>query len=349
MKAKAAPRLAVSVGCPSGIGPEVSVKAAAGLRGARALLVGDLASLRAAAALVGVDRARLVRVRTAAEGFAAPARALPVLEVGARLAAADRRPGAPTAGAGRAQLAWIDAATDLVARGEADALVTGPASKEAVVRGGAAAFRGHTEHLAARLGASEPTMAFWSPTLTVSLVTTHLPIAKVPRAVTRARVARAILHTARFVASLRAPGARAAGASAPPRLAVAGLNPHAGEGGLLGGEELRAVAPGLADAEARLAREGVRVDVTGPLPAEAALRLGAAGRYDAVVCMFHDQATIAAKLLGFGESVNVTLGLPILRTSVDHGTGYDLAGTGRASADGMRAALALGAALARRA
>src|SRR5262249_51608798 len=126
-----------------------------------------------------------------------------------------------------------------------------------------------------------------------------------------------------------------------PRLAVAALNPHAGEGGLLGDEEITRLSPGLAEARLRLAADGVVADVEGPLGAETAFRLAACGAFDGVVAMYHDQATIPSKLLGFGEAVNVALGLPIVRTSVDHGTAYDLAGTGRADARGMREALAL--------
>jgi 4-hydroxythreonine-4-phosphate dehydrogenase len=130
-----------------------------------------------------------------------------------------------------------------------------------------------------------------------------------------------------------------------PRIVVAALNPHAGEGGLLGDEERTRIAPGIALARARLDAEGTAADLSGPLGAETAVRLAARGDYDGAVMMYHDQATIPSKLLGFGEAVNVTLGLPIVRTSVDHGTGYDLAGTGRADARGMREAIALAARL----
>ncbi|MBX3189499.1 MAG: 4-hydroxythreonine-4-phosphate dehydrogenase PdxA [Labilithrix sp.] len=340
-------RLAVSVGCPSGIGPEVAVVASRAMRrrdrGARILLVGDLGAIRAAARTRGVDPALVVRVRSVAEAWAR-GEGIPVLEPRASLAAADRRPGKPTRASGAAQLAWIDAATDLVARGEADALVTGPVSKDAIARSGGAAkrFRGHTEHLASRLGAKEVTMAFYTERLTTSLVTTHLPIARVPRAITPAEVARAAFWTAAFVDRLRSSkrGAR-------PSVAIAALNPHAGERGLLGHEEARAIAPGIAKGRARIAAAKLAVDLEGPVPAESAFRLAAGGRFAAVVAMYHDQATIPMKLLGFGEAVNVSLGLPIVRTSVDHGTAYDRAGKGTADARGMEEAMALAARLAR--
>lgn len=177
-------------------------------------------------------------------------------------------------------------------------------------------------------------MAFWADGLTTSLVTTHLPLAKVPRAITAEGVARATYWTGRLLVDLRR-GRRA------PRLAVAALNPHAGENGLLGHEETRVIAPGIALARKRLARAGVVVELEGPVPAESAFRLAKGGRFDGVVAMYHDQATIPMKLLGFGEAVNVSLGLPIVRTSVDHGTGYDRAGKGTADPRGMEEALAL--------
>lgn len=334
-------RLAVSIGCPCGVGPEVAVAAAAQAR-ARVLLVGDLGALRAAARVRDVDPRRLAQVGDPHEAFAsADEDAIFVYEPrGIALRAAERAPGRPSRAAGAAQLAWIDAATELVTIGVADALVTGPVSKDAIARSGAKgarAFRGHTEHLARRLGAPEVTMAFWSDRLTTSLVTTHLALADVPAAITCDEVARAVYWTGRFVAQLGAEG----------RLAVAALNPHAGEGGLIGTEERRAIEPGILRARERLERAGLRIPIEGPVPAETAFRLAAAGTYAAVVAMYHDQATIPMKLLGFGEAVNVSLSLPIVRTSVDHGTAYDRAGKGTADARGMIEALALAQRLAR--
>ena len=334
------PRLAVSIGCPSGIGPEVAVAAAAESR-ARVLLVGDIGALRTAARLREIDPKRLVRVEKPDEAFAeSRAGVLPVYEPTAPLGVADRAPGRPSRGGGAAQLAWIDAATDLVKAGAADALVTGPVSKDAIARSGAEgarAFRGHTEHRAARLDAAEVTMAFWTERVTTSLVTTHLALADVPQAITPAEVARAVYWTARFMNALGAKG----------RLAVAALNPHAGEGGLIGTDERRAIEPGIAQATKRLARAGLSLPVEGPVPAATAFRLAAKGTYVGVVAMYHDQATIPMKLLGFGEAVNVSLGLPIIRTSVDHGTAYDRAGKGTADPRGMSEALSLAQILAR--
>jgi len=224
-----------------------------------------------------------------------------------------------SAEAGAAQLCWIDEATDLVASGQCRALVTAPASKAAVAASGlpgAAGFSGHTEHLAARLRAREVVMAFWSPRLTTSLVTTHLPLADVAPSLSAAAVARSCYWLVRLLCAL--------GATAP-RVAVAALNPHAGEGGLLGEQEARVIAPGMRLARRRLRRAGIEAQLLGPLGAETAYRLAARGVHHGVVAMYHDQATIASKLLDFGRAVNVSLGLPIVRTSVDHGTAYDLA------------------------
>jgi 4-hydroxythreonine-4-phosphate dehydrogenase len=222
-----------------------------------------------------------------------------------------------------------------VAGGDADALVTGPVSKEIIVRSGAPGagrFLGHTEHLQRRLRAREVVMAFWSPRLVTALVTTHLPLARVPRAVTADGVARATYWLSWLLSRV---------APRVPRVAVASLNPHAGEGGLLGREEAASIVPGIARAKARLQADRIAAAVEGPIPAETAFRLAAGQRWDGVVAMYHDQATIPMKLASFGDAVNVSLGLPIVRTSVDHGTAYDRAGTFTADARGMRAALEL--------
>jgi 4-hydroxythreonine-4-phosphate dehydrogenase len=328
--------LAVSIGCPCGVGPEVAVVAAARTRPRRArlLLVGDTAVLRTAARIRGIDPDRLVAVDRASAVSDAANGSILVYQPTASLRRDERRPGHPGRAAGGAQLAWIDAATDLVTSGVADALVTGPVSKDAIARSGAKGarrFRGHTEHLAARLGAREVTMAFWSAELTTSLVTTHLALANVPEAITAKEVARAIFWTADLLARL--------GETRP--IAVAALNPHAGEGGLLGREETRAIGPGIRRGVDRIERAGLEVDVEGPIPAETAFRVARDGAYGAVVAMYHDQATIPMKLLGFGEAVNVSLGLPIVRTSVDHGTAYDRAGKGTADPRGMVEAVTL--------
>lgn len=237
--------------------------------------------------------------------------------------------------AGRAQLVALDAALDTVLSGSADALVTGPIDKAAVTRSGTP-FLGHTEHLAARCGVPRVVMMFAGPRLRTTLVTTHRPIARLSVELSREAVRESVIITAR--ALLTWFGMRS------PRIVVCGLNPHAGEGGLIGREEIEVIAPALDEARAAL---GAGVEIVGPMGAESAYRKAKDGRFDAVVAMFHDQATIASKLLDFGDAVNVTLGLPIIRTSVDHGTGADIAGQGIADPSGMVSALELAISFAR--
>lgn len=227
---------------------------------------------------------------------------------------------APSVEGGRAQLATLDAAIDRALRGEGRALVTGPVCKEAVELAGVP-FTGQTEHLARRVGlaADAVTMLFLGPRLKVALATTHVAVSALPTAITQPRVERACQHLREALTRLGVE---------TPKIVVSGLNPHAGEGGLFGSEERDVIAPA---ARAQGAE--------GPIGAETAFRLAAAGEVDGVVAMFHDQATIASKLLDWSHAVNVTWGLPFLRTSVDHGVAYDAAAAGVADVSGMRAAL----------
>lgn len=315
--------LAISMGCPGGIGPEVTLRALLEDAG-EALVFGDVALLQARAATLGVDLGRL-RAR--------------LVQVGPPLSTDARTAGRWTKEGGVAQLAYVDAALDAVLAGEASAIVTAPVSKAAVQAGGAAGFLGHTEHLGARLR-SETVMAFWEPSLTLSLATTHLPLSAVSGALDSEQVARAAFHTARLLDAL--------GVDPELDVAVLALNPHAGEEGLLGDEEGRVITPGIVAARERTAAAGSSRRLVGPLPAESAIRRAAREHaYGACVAMYHDQATIPSKLLAFGEAVNVTLGMPVVRTSVDHGTAYDRAGQGTADARGMAAAIGLARRLAR--
>jgi 4-hydroxythreonine-4-phosphate dehydrogenase len=336
------PPIAVSLGCPCGIGPEVAVVAAASSR-ERVVLVGDVGVVLRAAVLRGVERRRFVEVASTQAASGLGRGQIGVIQPTTPLAPGDVRYGKPARAAGSAQLEWVDAGCDLAARGEVRALVTGPVSKDAIARSGAASasrFIGHTEHLQRRLGAGEVIMAFWTEALTVALVTTHIALRDVPRAVTRERVASSAFWLTHLLSGLRGRGRRR------PCIAVAGLNPHAGEHGLFGDEEARVLVPGISLARSRLRRRGLDATLVGPVPAETAFRL-ATRCYDGVVALYHDQATIPMKLLGFGEAVNVSLGLPIVRTSVDHGTAYDVAGRGVADARGMSSAIDLAARLTR--
>jgi 4-hydroxythreonine-4-phosphate dehydrogenase len=320
--------LAISIGCPSGIGPEVAVAAAARTQTELPrVLVGDEQTLLDAADLVGVPRRRLKRWTGQPAGpgiYLAPC--------GPALKASDRRPGRPSARAGAAQLAYIEAAYALAKQTQGSALVTGPVSKAAIARSGltrARSFIGHTEWLQALDDAAVAVMCFASERLVTSLATTHLPLGSVARRLSSKVVSDATLWLGRLVQGLGV---------AKPRLAVCALNPHAGESELLGNEERRFIVPG-ARAAARALGARVRIDV--PVGAETAYRKAYAGLYDGVVAMYHDQATIPMKLVAFGDAVNVTMGLSITRTSVDHGTGYDIAWQGTADAGGMSAALRL--------
>jgi 4-hydroxythreonine-4-phosphate dehydrogenase len=327
---RAAPLLVVSTGCPAGIGPEVSVAAAAKLRSAVKVLLGDEGTLRLAAESMRVSQRKLVRW----DGRSRETSVVYFAQVGDALDARDRAPGAPNARAGAAQLEYVEAGYTLVKSVRRAALVTAPVSKAAIARSGlrrARGFLGHTEWLQQLDGAPSSVMCFWSEQLATSLVTTHLPLARVPRALSPAKVASATVELARLLRRL---------GKKRPSLAIASLNPHAGESRLLGGEEASAIAPGISLARKRL---GSGALLSGPLGAETAYRKASAGAFDGVVAMYHDQATIPMKLVAFGDAVNVTAGLSIVRTSVDHGTAYDIAWQGTADAEGMLAALALGA------
>ncbi len=308
--------LIVSVGDPAGVGPEVSVAAAREFAPETpVVLVGD---------------AEALRKRCAAEGVAtedwAPGKALAAVGLWHEVTWTEACVAArgPTAEGGVAQRRILECAANLVAQGHGRALVTGPTSKKAVELSGHP-FTGQTEHLAALLGQARDsvTMCFLGPRLKVALVTTHHSVRDAAAAVTAARVQRSVHHLAAILQRL----------GGGTKILVTGVNPHAGEGGLFGTEEQAMVTPALR------AFDDDGWDVTGPVPAEAALRFAAEGRCDGVVAMLHDQATIASKLLDWGQAVNVTWGLPIVRTSVDHGTAYDVAGTGKADASGMVAAM----------
>ena len=311
--------LAISLGDPAGIGPEVVVRALAVRPELRVLVFGDQRVLVAAAERAGV-----------------PLVAAKALHVVTSLGPNEVVPGRPNDASSRAQLAYLEAATDAVLRGECSALVTAPISKEWIARAGFT-FPGHTEYLAARAGVSEFAMMLAGPRLRVVVATTHIALRDVPTALTPAGIASIITLTAEALAR-RFRVAR-------PRVAVAGLNPHAGEAGRFGDEETRLVEPALALARARLSALGVDAAITGPHVPDVVFRQAAGGAFDAVIALYHDQGLIPVKLLHFDEAVNVTLGLPFARTSPDHGTAFDIAGTGVARPDSFLAALDLAATL----
>jgi 4-hydroxythreonine-4-phosphate dehydrogenase len=239
-------------------------------------------------------------------------------------------PGVLSADAGRAAYDVICRAVADAQAGVVDAIATAPVNKLAFARAGLP-WKGHTDLLAHLTGSSRFAMMFWSEPLKVVLATIHIPLVDVPAALTRAVLDDVIDLTARELPTF---------GSQAPRLALAGLNPHAGEDGLMGVEEQRVLHPAVAAARAR----GIAID--GPFPGDTVFLRAARGEFDAVIACYHDQGLIPVKLLAFGRAVNVTLGLPIVRTSVDHGTAFDIAGRGIADASSMIEATLLAARLA---
>jgi len=316
--------LALTMGDPAGIGPELSMMAWRALRAAGPAFV--LLADPAQAASLGPTRI----VASPAEAAAVFPHALPVLPVPLAAAA---QPGRPDPANAQAVIASIKQAVRLVQDGAASAVVTNPINK-AVLYGAGFAYPGHTEFLAALTGAALPVMMLANDFLRVVPVTIHVSL----------RAALDGLATAGIVATGRITAAalRAQFGIAQPRLAVAGLNPHAGEGGAMGTEEAALIQPAID----LLRAEGVHV--TGPHPPDTLFTPAARATYDAALCMYHDQALIPLKTLDMASGVNVTLGLPIIRTSPDHGTAYDIAGTGRADPASLIAALRLAATLAER-
>jgi 4-hydroxythreonine-4-phosphate dehydrogenase len=245
-------------------------------------------------------------------------------------AGASFAPGVLSADAGRAAYDAICAAVREAQAGRVAAIATAPVNKLAFARAGLP-WKGHTDLLAHLTGAQRVAMMFWSERLKVVLATVHVPLAEVPKLVTGELLAGIIDLTARELPRF--------GLSSP-RLALAGLNPHAGEEGLLGEEDVRVLRPAVDAARDR------GIDIGGPYPADTVFVRAGRGEFDGVIACYHDQGLIPVKLLAFGESVNVTLGLPIVRTSVDHGTAFDIAGKGIADASSMIAATLLAARLA---
>jgi 4-hydroxythreonine-4-phosphate dehydrogenase len=316
--------LAVSLGDPAGIGPEVVAKCwdhRSAFNLPAFLAVGDGRSLSA------VWDGPIVTIDDPRDADAAFDVGLPVIHI----AAADADiPGRPSVAGAHCSLDSLEIAVGLARSGSASAVVTGPVSKQQLYAIGFA-HPGQTEFVAERCGVASENVAMMlaGPTLRTVPVTTHLPFAEVPGGLSPSLV------EARGRATLR--GLQRNFGIADPRLAVAALNPHAGEGGALGSEEQDIIRPAV---EALLA-EGWQV--VGPLPADTMFHEGARSQYDAALCMYHDQALIPLKALHFEEGVNITLGLPIMRTAPDHGTAFDIAGEDRADPRAMAAAIRMAA------
>jgi len=324
--------LAMTMGDPAGIGPELALKA--WLRrdriGAAFFVVADRRSLVELAGKLGLEVPIIA---------AEPAGALEIFDYALPVVPlshdVDAEPGRPQAKFAAPTIESIERAVAYVRSGQASAIVTNPIAKRVLYQAGFA-YPGHTEFLGELAhswgGPSRPVMMLWSPELSVIPVTVHIPLAEAPRALTR----QAIVETARVAArdlERRFKIER-------PRFAMAGLNPHAGEGGAMGREEIEIIAPAIA----QLRAEGL--DVVGPMPADTMFHAAARKNYDAAIVMYHDQGLIPLKTLAFDEGVNVTLGLPFVRTSPDHGVAFDIAGTGRANPSSLIAAARLAARLA---
>jgi len=293
LRVTARPRVGITVGDPAGIGPEIARKAAGDPR------VSSLCDIILYGPSSDEDVARYPRGRV-------------------------------SAAAGRAAYDAIVAATSDARAGRIDAIATAPINKEAFAAAGLR-WRGHTDLLAHLTGAPRVAMMFYAETLRVVLATVHIPLAEVPRALTRDVVEGTIELTARELPRFGIP---------QPRLAVAGLNPHAGEHGVIGTEDDEVIAPAVE------ALRGKGVDVAGPFPADTIFVRAIRGEFDAVVACYHDQGLIPIKVVAFGQAVNVTLGLPIVRTSVDHGTAFDIAGKDVADPSSLIQAIQLAARLA---
>jgi len=316
--------VAVSIGEPSGIGPELAAKAWQRL-GTRLpfFVIGDPDHLSG----LGVTPIPIARPAEAAH---AALRGLPVLP---QAFAAPATPGQPAPENAAGVIAAIARGVDLVTRGEAAALTTLPIHKKALIDGAGFRFPGHTEYLAHLAGVERVVMMLACPELRVVPTTIHIPLAEVPTALTPRLLTDTILITE---AALR----RDFGIESP-RIAVAGLNPHAGEGGAMGREEIELIGPVIA----ALRAEGL--GLTGPHSADTMFHAAARAGYDAAIAMYHDQALIPIKTVDFAGGVNVTLGLPFIRTSPDHGTAFDIAGTGRADPTSFIAALEMARDMAR--
>jgi 4-hydroxythreonine-4-phosphate dehydrogenase len=326
--------LALTFGEPAGIGPDITLMAWR-RRKERGLapfyLVGDAPYLAQRAKQLGLDVPVVeAEPHTAVMTFQ---RALPVVPLGLPVSATAGRPDDSSA---PAAIASIRRATADVLAGRAAAVVTNPVAKS-VLYGSGFSDPGHTEFLAKLAQeitgkAVRPVMMLWSRGLAVIPVTIHIPLKDVPRILTRAL----IVETGRIAAR----ELKSRFGIAQPRLAVSGLNPHAGENGTLGEEERTIIAPAVAE----LAADGI--DIRGPLPADTMFHAQARADYDVALCMYHDQALIPVKMLAFDSAVNVTLGLPFVRTSPDHGTAFDIAGSGSADPSSLIAALSLAARIA---
>jgi 4-hydroxythreonine-4-phosphate dehydrogenase len=325
------PIIVITMGDPAGIGPEVTLKALRSVEvweAARPLVVGDATVLQRVARTIELDLP-LHAIRDASEA-AFDAASPDVLHLG-NVDLDALEPGTVSAASGQASVDYIRRAVELTQSGAADAMATGPINK-AALKEAHVPYIGHTELIADLVNEPHVTTMLATQGLRVVHVTRHVPFAEIARHITK----ESVLDTTRLTdAGLKQMGIRR------PRIAVAALNPHGGDGGLMGREEIDAIGPAVDAAQA----EGI--DASGPIPADSVFFRAIGGEFDVVVCMYHDQGHIPIKTHGFERSITVTLGLPIIRTSVDHGTAFDIAWQGVANEESMIEAVTLAAQLAR--
>jgi len=330
---KLRPILALSMGDPVGVGPEIIVKALADAsiyQLCRPRVLGDFPALERA--VLSLSPALAIHLAERPEAGRYKPGTLDLMAL-SQLPPRDLKYGHPTPDSGRAMVSYILRAIDLALEQRVAGLVTAPISKLSMNLAGYP-YPGHTELLADKTGAAEVAMMLAGDEFRVVLATIHCALAEVPRRLNLEGLYRLFALTCKALA-------RDFGLAAAP-LAVAGLNPHAGEGGLFGREEEEIISPAIKKAQA------AGLPVTGPFPADTLFWRHRQGEFAAVVCMYHDQGLIPLKLLHFLDGVNVTLGLPIIRTSVDHGTAYGLAGTGQAAPDSLKAAIKMASEMASR-
>lgn len=319
------PLIAITMGDPCGVGPEIIVKA---LQSPEIeslcvpIVIGDRLAMERALSICD-STMDIIEIDAVEKAQAVPKGTIPLLAL-SHLSETDMVYGQPSIAAGNAVFSYICHAASLCLNGQAAAMVTAPISKEAMNHAGHD-YPGHTELLAELCGTDDFVMMLAGDPLRVSLVTIHEALADVPRLVTYEQVLKTIRITSEGVSRLTG--------KAEPKLAVLALNPHCGEGGMFGIEESEIIGPAINQARS----EGFNAE--GPLSADTLFHFAQQGDYDGVVAMYHDQGLIPLKMLHFDDAVNITLGLPIIRTSVDHGTAYNLAGTGQASEKSLLAAI----------
>ena len=326
------PLVGITMGDPTGIGPEIVVKLFLSMENLPAftpLVFGDphILGEEISRQKVSITIQKHARI----ERFSWEKDSLPVLPL-SELDPVKIKAGAPDQQCAEAMACYIVEAARAALEGKIDAMVTGPINKEALQQAGYV-FPGHTELLAQMSGAEQFVMMLAGSRLKVALVTTHCAIHEVSQSLSIENIFSTIDITNQ--------GLQEYFGTPSPRIAVCSLNPHAGEGGLFGDEEARIITPAVKKAVEK------GMDVAGPLPSDTLFHYAVQGKYDAVVCMYHDQGLIPLKLLHFEDGVNVTLGLPIIRTSVDHGTAYDIVGQGRANPSSLREAVKMASTMAR--